>query len=238
MKRKTRESIPDRLAAAHAAITNALGDTVLQSQLSRSGLDATALNEGKTLLDEATATAVLEACALGVLKQSETYLERARADAVEAFSTLVRVLKAALKNDISISKALRLDRAIPLETGRFISAAFRLFDRLAGDPELRKLLARTGFDAPRLRAGRAKIVCYENATNGVRVAKVAARHSVEVRVAAVAKLDSYMSKFRKAALQSVEEDRFGKLGLRTGRKTAMGKQKGRQYSGPPRKKRN
>ncbi len=222
MRHKSRETIPDKLAAAHAAITNALGDIVIQSQLRKSGLDISALNRGRALLDAATAAAVLEVCASRVLKQAELYLEKARADAIGAFNALAETLKWAVKKNARVRRALRLDSVIPLEGARFIAAAYRLFDRIAGDQEMRRLLVKSGYGVPKLRAGRARIVGYENAVNGLHIAKLAARQSVKELELALKKLDSYMSGFRKVALSSVKGDRLEKLGLSAARKTKTG----------------
>ena len=195
MTSRPMHSIAQELNAGQLAISNSLSDPEIQNLVAQFGYPADKLNEGKALYDAALAAVNAEKAQAGAQQESTRLLAQAEKSARDAYQSLAKVARAVFLKDKAQLSALGLTGSMPLDTARFLAAAYALFDNARTLPAL----ADYGYDSPKVQSERLKIVAYDTANQGQEAAKGAAQQSTREQDAALQALNAWTAQYLKIA---------------------------------------
>ncbi len=215
MSTRPERSMVERPNAAQVAVSNALADTQIQDCLAGFGYISDKLNEGKTLLDTATAAVRAQEIAAGQQRTNTEQLKTAEQDAREAYQALAQVARAVFAKDKAKLTTLQLDSPMARSTAKFLQAAYALFDNATSVADIKSALGGYGYPPAKLTSERNKIVAYDSANQAQEAAKGAAQQATQVQEAAMQALDAWMAQFVKIAKVALRAQKqlLEKLGI-------------------------
>jgi hypothetical protein len=214
MKKSQNQTAP-RLAAVETAINNALATPDILTKLTEHGYGQAKLQGGLLLHSTALGKVNEGAIHVGICKACTAEARQAR-EAL-AYSGMVQVSRALVRNDDGALTTLGLVGETPRERTAFLERARKLFNTTAYTPAMKAKLSEHGYNDAKLSAERAKIEAVETVNRQNVSAQGAAKLSTQDKKSAVKAATDWFRDFRAIAKVALKEkpQLLDKLGLRT-----------------------
>lgn len=213
-------SIEERLREAQVAIGNALADPALLTALGEYGYNATRLQQGRALRQQAWALYQGQKGEYGELSSAGDGLEAVQQQARATYMRYVKVARVAIEGDRGASHKLDLTTGRKRPLAKWLAQAQQFYTHALSNADILDKLAEFGITRAMLEAGQHQVDAVGEGEAVWRQRQGAARDATRVRDELIAALDAWMRNFTKVA-RVVFEGRpqlLEKLGIKT-RKT-------------------
>ncbi len=211
-------SIANRLESARLALTNALAENELRSELAPFGYDETRLQQGQSLYENALAVWQSQQQGQSRRRAAAAAYKRADVTARRAYMRGVRLCRTLYRDDPVTYRALGL-AGVRKKGFAAKVAQMRLFYTTAlGNPEILTTLAGFGFSESQLQADLALVAALESARSQREVESGAVQDATQSKAQAITALERWMREFFTIARLALEENpqRLEMLGLAVG----------------------
>lgn len=225
MSQRTKNTIAKILDQAQLAINNTLADPEIQALMTAYGYTPAKMRDGQALQQKAVAIVQAQSAASGAQQTSTQLAQNAETDARVSYQGLARVARAVFVRDRSQLVTLGLAGPTPKTIPAFLTAAYTLFDNVAGNAVIKATLAGYGYDDGRLQSERAKISGYDALHQANEAAKGTAQQATQEQVSYMQRLSDWLAQFIKIARVALRDkpQLLEKLGIlaRSGKTAAQ-----------------
>ena len=207
-------TIKEKIEAAQLAIENSLGSPDILERVSKYGYTKERLSEAQTMLKTAMETVERHMRKATLQLDATAKVNAHQKEAFAVYQDFAQTARTVFKGDKARIKMLGVDGKMPKADGKFIIAAYAMFDN-AEDAEVQTALAEYGYDSSRLRKDRKVIEDYDKLHQKQESAKGDAQQSTRDQDAALKRLYDWYARYRVIAKRALRGDKelLEKIGI-------------------------
>jgi hypothetical protein len=213
---KVRKTIDEQLISAQVAISNAIADEQIRTEMEKYGYDEAKLNVGRKLYEETDELHKKQKMEYGEQHEATKALEEAWAKSNNVYMKAIKVARVALKNKYKAQEGLGLGGRRKRSITGWINQAKLLYDNLLQKPDLLTAMEEFGFNTEKLNKDRTLVEVVEQEYKKQRLETGEAQEATKKRDAKLDELDEWMADFKAIARVALEDhpQRIEKLGIR------------------------
>jgi hypothetical protein len=212
---RNKYNIAEHLISAQVAISNAIEDEQIRTEMEKYGYNEAKMNVGKKLYEETEELQKKQKMEYGEQYEATKAVEEAWDKANKVYMKAIKVARVAMKNNYKAQEGLGLGGRRKKSVTGWINQSKLFYDNLLQRPDLLAEMDEFRFNAEKLNKDRTLVEVVEQEYKKQRIETGEAQDATKARDAKLDELDEWISDFKAIAHVALEEhpQRLEKLGI-------------------------